>query len=294
MNKSLALKRLLQSSEVSYAMEAHNGVSAKIVEEAGFPLVWASGLTISTSLGHRDCNEISWTNFCDQIEYMVDTTSTPILIDGDTGFGNFNNVRQLIIKLCKYNVAGVCIEDKTFPKTNSLLSYNQNLAPIEEFCGKIKAAKDTQSNSHFCVIARTEAFISGDGLREALDRAYAYKDAGADAILVHSKKNTIEEIELFCDHWDHSIPLVIVPTNYSSTPPDQYKKLGISLVIWANHLLRASIVAMRKIAKKIAKEKLIQIPNNDLVSIEDVFDLTNEKELRSAEKKYLAYDCLTS
>ena len=116
-NKPIALSKLLQSSEVSYAMDAHNGISAKIVEEAGFPLIWASGLTISSSLGHRDCNEISWTNICDQVEYMADATSIPILVDGDTGFGNFNNVRQLVIKLCKYGIAGVCIEDKIFPQS---------------------------------------------------------------------------------------------------------------------------------------------------------------------------------
>lgn len=288
------LNRLLQSPQVSYAMEAHNGISANIVEEAGFPLIWASGLTISSSLGHRDCNEISWTNLCDRIEYMVDSTSIPILVDGDTGFGNFNNLKQFVIKLGKYGAAGVCIEDKTFPKTNSLLPYNQNLVSIEEFCGKIKAAKDTQLDDNFCVVARTEAFISGNGLDEALKRAYAYKNAGADAILVHSKKSTASEIEMFCKQWDYSIPVVIVPTKYASTPPELYQKLGVSLVIWANHLLRASITAMRRVAHRVIKEKSVQLIDKDIASINDIFELINEVELRSAEERYAFYGHTTS
>lgn len=236
MSKIRTLREILYFPEVSYAMEAHNGLSAKIVEQSGFELIWASGLTISSSLGHRDCNEISWTDLCAQVEYMVNATSIPILVDGDTGFGNFNNVRQLVVKLSKYGAAGVCLEDKIFPKTNSFLPYNQSLASIKEFVDKIKAAKDSQLHNEFCVIARTEAFIAEQGLEEALTRAFAYRDAGADALLVHSKRSTSIEIENFCKHWDYSIPLVIVPTKYADTPSGRYQELGISLVIWANHL----------------------------------------------------------
>ena len=287
------LRDILCSPEVEYAMEAHNGLSAKIAEKAGFPVLWASGLTMSSSLGHRDCNEISWTNFCDQLEYMVDAVSVPILMDGDTGFGNFNNVRQLVIKLCKYGVAGVCLEDKIFPKTNSFLPYHQTLAPIEEFIGKIKAAKDTQLHPGFCVIARTEAFIAGKGIEEALKRAYAYRDAGADAILVHSKQSTPLEIEQFCEHWDQSFPLIIIPTKYPNSPPQLYQKLGISLVIWANHLLRASITAMQTAACRIFQESSIQSIHQEIASVDDIFELVNEAELTEAEKKYASETTLT-
>jgi phosphoenolpyruvate phosphomutase len=293
MTNKHTLRDILYSPEVEYAMEAHNGLSAKIAEETGFSVLWASGFTISSSLGHRDCNEISWTNLCDQLEYMADATSVPILVDGDTGFGNFNNVRQLIIKLCKYGVAGVCLEDKIFPKTNSFLPYHQTLAPIEEFVGKIKAAKDTQLYSSFCVIARTEAFIAGQGLEEALKRAYAYRDAGADAILVHSKQSTPVEIEHFCKHWDQSVPLVIIPTKYPNAPPQLYQKLGISLVIWANHLLRASITAMRKATRRIFQESSVQSIYQEIASVDDIFELVNEAELTEAEKKYAPKTILT-
>jgi phosphoenolpyruvate phosphomutase len=283
--KANALKQILHSGQVNFALEAHNGISAKIVEEAGFPVIWGSGLTISASLGHRDCNEISWTNLCDQVEYMVDSTDIPLLLDGDSGFGNFNNVRQLVLKLCKYDVGGVCLEDKLFPKTNSFLPYHQTLAPIEEFAGKIKAAKDTQTNEAFCVVARLEAFIAGLGLDEALTRAYAYKEAGADALMVHSKQTTPVEIIQFCEHWDHSIPLVIAPTTYAPLAADLYKNLNISLVIWSNQLLRTSVNAMRKSARSLYEA---QSPHaiQEMASIQEIFDLVNQDELEKAEERY--------
>ena len=125
---------------------------------------------------------------------MTDATSMPMLLDGDTGYGNFNNVRRLVRKLGQRGVAAVCIEDKLFPKTNSFLGSGQPLAEIDEFCGKIKAGKDSQSDDDFSIVARVEALISGLGMKEALRRAEAYYEAGADAILMHSKKNHATEI----------------------------------------------------------------------------------------------------
>jgi phosphoenolpyruvate phosphomutase len=119
---------------------------------------------------------------------MSDATTIPILLDADTGYGNFNNVRRLVRKLEQRNIAAMCLEDKLFPKTNSFIRGEQQpLADIREFCGKIAAAKDTQQDPDFCVVARVEALIAGRGLEEALRRAHAYSDAGADAILMHSK-----------------------------------------------------------------------------------------------------------
>ena len=146
-------------------MEAHNGLSAKIVEETGFKGIWASSLAISAAMGVRDNNEASWTQVLEIVESMSDNTSIPILLDGDTGYGNFNNVRRLIKKLEMRGVAGVCIEDKLFPKTNSFIGgEKQPLADIDEFCGKIKAAKDDQTDPDFIVIARIETLIAGCGL----------------------------------------------------------------------------------------------------------------------------------
>ena len=165
-------------------MEAHNALSARIVEEAGFRGIWASGLSISAALGVRDNNEASWTQVLEVVEFMSDATHIPILLDGDTGYGNFNNMRRLVKKLEQRGVAAVCIEDKLFPKTNSFIgSERQPLATIDEFTGKIKAVKDAQRDPNFCLVARLEGFIAGWGIDEMLRRAEAYYLAGADALL---------------------------------------------------------------------------------------------------------------
>ncbi|XP_047116735.1 phosphoenolpyruvate phosphomutase-like isoform X2 [Schistocerca piceifrons] len=204
--KSTQLKTLLQSSELSFLMEAHSGLSARIVEETGFSGIWGSGLSISAQLGVRDSNEASWTQILDVVEFMADATSIPILLDADTGYGNFNNARRLVRKLEERGIAGCCIEDKCFPKTNSLLDGRQQpLADVEEFALKIKACKDHQKDPDFCVVARVEAFIAGWGLDEALQRAEAYKEAGADAILIHSKKTDPSDIEAFMKKWQNKI-----------------------------------------------------------------------------------------
>ena len=284
-NKFKKLKNLICSENTSFIMEAHNGISSKIVEEVGFKGIWASGLSISASLGVRDNNEASWTQVLEVIEFMSDSTSIPILLDGDTGYGNFNNMRRLVSKLEQRNIAGVCIEDKLFPKTNSFInSEKQPLADINEFSGKIKAAKDTQLNDNFCVVARIEAFIAGWGLEEALKRAMAYKDAGADALLIHSKRSDARDIEDFVQAWKNEHPLVIVPTKYYSTPTEVFKNLGINLVIWANHNIRASVKAMKDVSKNIFDNQTLNNVEGSIATVHDIFKLQGDDELRIAEK----------
>ncbi len=288
MKKTTQLKQLLHSPGLEFLMEAHNGLSAKIVEEVGFKGIWASGLSISASMGVRDNNEASWTQVLDIIEFMSDATTIPILLDGDTGYGNFNNARRLVKKLEQLNIAGVCVEDKLFPKTNSFINGEaQPLASIEEFCGKIKAMKDTQADDDFIVVARVEAFIAGWGLEEALKRAEAYRQAGADAILIHSKQAHFKEIGAFMTEWSERHPVVIVPTKYYTTPASEFRRLGVNTVIWANHNLRASLTAMRNISEQILKdESLIQVEKS-IASVSDIFRLQNIEELQKAEGKYL-------
>ena len=288
MKKTTQLKQMLLSKNLEFILEAHSGLSAKIVEEAGFKGIWGSGLTISASLGLRDNNEASWTQVLDVIEFMSDATSVPILLDGDTGFGNFNNVRRLVKKLEQRGVAGVCIEDKIFPKTNSFIGgEKQPLADIDEFCGRIKAGKDTQRDSDFCIVARVEAFIAGWGLEEALKRAHAYSQAGADAILIHSKLPEPKDIFEFMKRWDGSKPVVIVPTKYYKTPTEEFEKAGISLVIWANHILRSSVRAMQKSAGQIYDDRALINIENEIVPVSEIFRIQDAEEYRQAEKRYL-------
>jgi phosphoenolpyruvate phosphomutase len=288
MKKTTQFKQLLNSDQLEFILEAHNGLSAKIVEEAGFKGIWGSGLAISAALGVRDNNEASWTQVLETVEFMSDATTIPIMLDADTGYGNFNNMRRLVRKLEQRDVAAVCIEDKLFPKTNSFInSEQQPLADIEEFAGKIKAAKDTQQDPDFCVVARVEAFIAGWGLDEALKRAEAYHHAGADAILMHSKQPTADQVLSFMEEWQDTCPVVIVPTMYYNTPTNRFAEAGISLVIWANHLVRANITAMQKTARLIFEAQSLIPVEDDVVPVKEIFRLQGAAELKAAEKQYL-------
>lgn len=286
--KTTQLKQMLLSDRLEFLMEAHSGLSAKIVEEAGFKGIWGSGLTISSAMGLRDSNEASWTQVLDVMEFMSEASTLPILLDADTGYGNFNNVRRLVRKLEQRDVAGMCLEDKLFPKTNSLIKEGQQpLADIEEFSGKIKAAKDTQQDSDFCVVARIEALIAGRGQEEALKRATAYAEAGADAVLIHSRESTADQILSFMAEWNRPCPVVVVPTRYYKTPTQTFRDAGISLVIWANHIGRACITAMQQTAETIFREQSLLNVEKGIAPVEEVFRLQNISELQAAEKKYL-------
>jgi phosphoenolpyruvate phosphomutase len=286
--KTTQFKELLRSGKLEFLMEAHNGLSARIVEEAGFRGIWASGLSISAALGVRDNNEASWTQVLEVVEFMSDATRIPILLDADTGYGNFNNMRRLVRKLEQRGVAAVCIEDKLFPKTNSFInSERQPLADLEEFAGKIKAVKEAQSDPDFCLVARLEGFIAGWGLDEVMRRAEACHAAGADALLVHSKKTGPDQVLAFAEAWKGRTPVVIVPTTYYSTPVEVFEQAGISLVIWANHNVRSSIAAMQTTSRRIFQERSIQSVEDAIAPVKEVFRLQDADELMEAEERYL-------
>ena len=288
MRHTAALRRLVARPELAFLMEAHDGLSARIASEAGFEGVWASGLTVSASFGVRDNNELSWSQVVDHVGFMTDAATVPVLVDGDTGYGNFNNMRRLVRKLEQAGVAGVTIEDKLFPKTNSFLrSEQQPLADVEEFCGKIKAGKDSQGDPDFVLVARVEALIAGWGLAEAIRRAEAYHAAGADAILIHSRQSSAAEIFAFLDEWANRAPVVLVPTKYWRTPTAEYRARGVSVVVWANHLLRAAIGAMQETARRLrADETLIDV-EPQVAPLPEVFRLQGDHELEEAERRYL-------
>ena len=288
-SRSARLRQMLVSNELEFLMEAHNGLSARIAREAGFKAIWGSGLSISAQFGVRDNNEASWTQVVDNLEFMADASDLPILLDGDTGYGNFNNVRRLVRKLEQRGIAGVCIEDKQFPKTNSFIKGEaQPLADIDEFCGKIKAGKDSQTDENFSIVARVEALIAGWGMDEALKRAEAYRLAGADAILIHSKLSKPDEILTFAREWAGRGPLVIVPTKYYSTPTDVFRKAGISVVIWANHLVRASASAMQAVARTIHETQTLVDVEDRIAPVNEIFRLQDADEYSAAENRYLS------
>jgi phosphoenolpyruvate phosphomutase len=287
--RTTQLRALIESPQLEFLLEAHNGVSARIVQEAGFKGIWASGLALSAQFGVRDNNEASWTQVVEMLEFMADATAIPILLDGDTGYGNFNNMRRLVRKLEQRGVAGVCIEDKVFPKTNSFIGgERQPLAALEEFCGKIAAGKDSQHDADFCIVARVEALIAGWDIGEAIRRAEAYHRAGANAILIHSKRSQADEILEFMRVWGNRAPVIIVPTKYYSTPVEVFRNAGVSVAIWANHMIRAAVQAMQQIAARIEREQSLLDVEDRIASVDEIFRLQGADELLAAERRYLA------
>jgi len=285
--KTQSIRELVVSSELSFLMEAHDALSAAVAERAGFKGLWASGLSIASSLGYRDANEASWTQVADAVERMADSVSIPILVDGDSGFGNFNNARIAASKLWQRGASGICLEDKGFPKLNSFVGDRHPLAEAAEFCGRLKAVKDTVPDPGFILVARVEALIAGHGQEEALARAHAYTSAGADAVLIHSRKSEADEILAFAKHWQNRLPLVIVPTKYFRTPVSAYREAGISTVIWANHAMRASVAAMRQVCTRIMDDEGIAGVEEQIAGLDEVFGLLRYDELAMAEERYL-------
>lgn len=286
--KTSGLRNMLRGDGLHFLMEAHNGLSAKIAEEAGFEGIWGSGLSISAALGVRDNNEASWTQVLEVVEFMADATRVPILLDGDTGYGNFNSARRLVTKLEQRGVAGVCIEDKLFPKTNSFIRGTaQPLADMHEFAGKIRAMKEAQRDEDFVVVARVEALIAGHGMAAALERGECYRQAGADAVLIHSSKKNAAEILEFKKEWGDRLPLVIVPTKYYTTPTEVFREAGFKIVIWANHLMRSALATMQETAKQIFQDQSLINVEEKVAPLAEVFRLQGEPELEKAEKAYL-------
>ncbi|MCP4184859.1 MAG: phosphoenolpyruvate mutase [Hyphomicrobiales bacterium] len=286
-SKCSLLKELINTSDIGILMEAHNGMSAKVVEEVGFSGIWASGLSISTAYGVRDSNELSFTQNLDVLEAISDSVDIPILFDGDTGYGNFNNARRMVKKLEQRAISGVVIEDKIFPKTNSFIGENQRLADVNEMCGKLAAMCDARQCKDFQIVARCESLISGHGVLDALQRATSYENAGADAIFIHSKKETADEIREFSQAWRGSIPLIATPTTYFKTPFKILEEMGISAVICANHNMRASVRIMREVSQAIFVSQSLEHVEDLITPLSEIFELMNYQELDEANEIYL-------
>ncbi|MCG2633090.1 MULTISPECIES: phosphoenolpyruvate mutase [Bradyrhizobium] len=278
--------QICSNRDLSFLMEAHDALSGAIAKRAGFKGLWASGLAIASSLGYRDANEASWSQLVDVVERIVDSTELPVLVDGDGGFGNFNNARLLARKLRQRGAAGVALEDSCFPKMNSFIGDRHPLADIDEFSGRLRAVKDTVAED-LVLVARIEALIAGHGMDEALVRASAYAAAGADAILIHSRKSTADEILSFASSWQNHRPVVIVPTKYYRTPVSSYRDAGISTVIWANHSMRAATAAMRHVCGRIIAEEGVASIEPAIATLEEIFELLRYDELARAEERYL-------
>ena len=284
-----ALRERLAAGGLVTVMAAHNPLSARLAEEAGFDGVWASGFELSAAYGVPDASLLSFTQHLDMTRAMIEQIGIPLIADLDTGYGNAINAGHVVSAYARAGAAAVVIEDKTFPKDTSLLAgARQELVRIEEFQGKIEAARAAGGGHDLVVIARTEALIADLGLAEALRRGAAYAEAGADLVLIHSKRKTPDEIVAFTEAWPGTAPLVIVPTAYPELTEAKVRALGkIAVVIYANHAVRAAVSAMRETFAAIRRDGGIHRVDRHIASVEDIFDLQRVAAMKTAEKKYL-------
>jgi phosphonopyruvate hydrolase len=281
-----ALRARIDVHRPAIAMAAHNPLAAKLAANAGFDAIWGSGFELSASFAVPDANILSMNTHLDMMRAVGAVQDAPVIADLDTGFGNAVNVAYVVPQYATAGVAAVVIEDKTFPKDSSLRAGGrQELVPVEEFQGKIAAAKAT---NNMLVIARTEALIAGAGQDEALRRGAAYAEAGADAMLIHSKQKTPDEIVAFCKAWPGQVPLVLVPTAYPQLSFAEIAALGkVGLVICGNHAIRAAVAAMRDVFRRILAEGGIAGVEKDIASVADVFALQGDARMRELEKAFL-------
>lgn len=287
MSTAAKLRRRFQQDKIIRIAGAHNALSAKIAEQCGFDGIWSSGFEISTSFAVPDANILTMSEYLGVARTMAERINIPIVADCDTGYGNIHNVMEAVKKFEAAGVAAICIEDKRFPKVNSFVPGRQELVSIEEFVGKIEAAKSAQVSEDFMLIARVEALIAGYGMDEALKRAQAYADAGADAILMHSKAKTPEHIQEFSKLWDFRLPVVVVPTTYYRVDIQQLHEMGVKMVIYANHGIRATIKALEKTFTDILDSGSIGNIESDIASLDEVFALQGMQDLKRNEQRYL-------
>jgi len=283
-------ERLLEAASATVplrVMAAHNGLSAKLVVEAGFEAIWASGFELAATRGLPDASIVTMAEHLAVTREMVSASRGLVVADLDTGFGNAINV---IHAVQAYEVAGAAaavLEDKRFPKMTSLISGGrQELVRTEEFQGKVEAA--CSARNRLVIIARTEALIAGLGVQEALARAAAYEEAGADFILVHSKSRSAAEVQQFARRWTGRAPLVLIPTSYPEFSVEDARDLGnVAMIIYGNHAVRAAISAMQRTFAEIRRDGCALGADTSIAPLEEVFRVQGMSELKSQEARFL-------
>tara|TARA_Y100000748_G_scaffold300518_1_gene299099 strand:+ start:250 stop:1143 length:894 start_codon:yes stop_codon:yes gene_type:complete len=285
MKNSNDLISLMESKSIVKVGGAFDAMSAKLVEIQNFDAIWAGSFAISATHALPDASILTMTEFLHVAQNMTEACNIPVIADCDTGFGGPGNVSHLVKKYEKAGVAGISIEDKTFPKENSLLEKsNQSLISEKEFVAKIIAAREAKENKKFLLIARTEALIAEKGMEEAKKRATAYEKAGADAILIHSKKKSPDEVFEFADSWKGGIPLVVVPTTYPTVKIDDLVSHEIKMVIYANQTLRSAYSSMIDTLKKVQNDDLEKL-EEEIVPMKKIFELQKMYDIKEEERE---------
>jgi len=281
-----SLKNLIYCKKPVKILEAHNGLTGLIVEKTKiekdgkvreFDGMWVSSLCDSTAKGKPDIELVDLTSRLNTINDILEVTTKPIIVDGDTG-GQIEHFVYTVKSLERLGVSAIIIEDKTGLKKNSLFGTHvkQTQDTIEHFCKKIKAGREARVTSDFMIISRIESLIANKGMDDAIERAKAYINAGSDGIMIHSKEKDGKEIIEFCKQYEKlekRVPLIVVPTSYNFIKEEELVRLGISVVIYANHLLRSAYPAMVNTAKSILENERSKEASERCMPIKEILTL---------------------
>lgn len=280
------LRQLINICSIVKTIEVHNGLTGLIAEKTvvedgegldQFDAMWISSLCDSTVKGKPDIELVDMTSRMRTIDEVMDVTTKPIILDGDTG-GLIEHFVYNIRTLERMGVSAIIIEDKVGLKKNSLFGteVEQTQDTIENFCKKIEIGKKSLRTEDFMIIARIESLILEKGMQDAIKRARAYVKAGADGIMIHSRRKNPDEIFEFCDIFrkeDRETPIVVVPTTYCETYESELSKHGINIIIYANQLTRSAFPAMEKTAKMILKNHRAREVENQLIPFKEIITL---------------------
>lgn len=278
-----SFRSVLDEGGVVRVAGAHDALGGVLAQESGFQAVWSSSLEVSAARCLPDASLLTMTEYLQAAANMQKALSVPVVADCDTGYGNAMNVAHMVHEYQAAGITAVSLEDKLFPKMNSFAAGGQTLLPAEEFAHKIETAKNSQQGDDFFVIARTEALISGQPVAEALDRCHRYADAGADAVLIHSKARTNSQILEFLAQWQGRRPVVVVPTTYPDWHVEDAARAGVSVVIYANQGLRATIASMRSAFRSIYQHGDSTALEDSIASVSDIFALQRLADWRKLE-----------
>ena len=280
------LRRLIQAKQIVRILESHSGLTGLIAENAKvivnglnyeFDGMWSSSLTDSISKGKPDIEAVDITTRLHGLNDTLECTTKPIIYDGDTG-GKIEHFAFTVRTLERHGISAIIIEDKVGLKKNSLFgtAVPQTQDTIEGFSTKIKAGKLAQITDDFMIIARVESLILGKTTEDALERAFAYINAGADGIMIHSKEKSGNDIKDFCKLFrkqNNNTPIIVVPTTFNHITEDEFIEMGVNIVIYANHMLRSSYPAMLDVAKSILSNGRSFESNNKCMPIKDILEL---------------------
>jgi phosphoenolpyruvate phosphomutase len=288
--KRARLRAGLTNGRPVVAVGAHDAMSARLIEAHGFDAVWVSGFGVSAmAFGLPDLNLITMSETLEVTRRIESVTDLPVVVDCDNGYGGLSNVVRTVVEFDRAGVAAVCIEDNLFPKRNSLYQgqAQRELVKTSEQARRLRAAKAAQESESFVLVARVEALIAGHGVDAACERAVAYADSGADAILIHSKDKTLWEIKAFLEQWRRTgltTPLVAVPTLFPDYTADHLHAEGFSMVILANQPMRASVLAMEQTLQMLRDAGKPAAADPHIASVDHIFDLVHTRETIEAEE----------